>query len=126
MTLLFHEEHLTVTVGLTLTVMLVMYTMYQSILASMTHTAYLKMLDYWLLFCLLVPFLVFCIEVHWLLKTSRSDTSRKRWPRKLLDSLLSQQFLRVFVPAASCLFVLLYAMAAIIITANDLQYKIPK
>jgi hypothetical protein len=47
--------------------MLVMYTMYQSISEALVKTAYLKMIDYWLLFCLLMPFVIFLIEIYWLL-----------------------------------------------------------
>ena len=114
MTLLLDKEHLIYTIGMTLTVMLVMYTMYQSILASMTHTAYLKMMDYWLLFCLLTPFLVFCIEFYWLLKTPDSDNRRTKKHWKFLDSLLSQDFQRIFIPAMTGLFVFLYTVAAIV------------
>jgi hypothetical protein len=111
------------TIGLTLTVMLVMYTMYQSILASITHTAYLKMLDYWLLFCLLTPFLVFTIEVYWLLKASKSSNRQgKIWYWKTLDLLLSQEFLKYFMPAITCMFVLSYILTAIAISVSDYTY----
>ena len=122
MTLLFDKKHLTVTIGLTLTVMLVMYTMYQGILGALTPTAYLKMLDYWLLFCLLTPFLVFTIEVHWLLKSSRSESVSKKWHKKVLDSFLSQQFMKIFVPVATFMFVVSYIFAAILISNNVYLY----
>jgi len=67
-TLLFDQSKMEVAVGLSLTVMLVMYTMYQSITNAVTKTAYLKMLDYWLLFCLLMPFVIFMIQIYWFLK----------------------------------------------------------
>ena len=121
-TLLLDQEHLHMTIALTLTVMLVMYTMYQSILASMTHTAYLKMLDYWLLFCQLTPFLVFIIEVYWLLKKSSSEQSRRKWFRRVLDSYLSQDFLKIFIPAVTFVFVISYAIAAICISVSEVQF----
>ena len=114
-TLLFDKEHIVMTIGLTLTVMLVMYTMYQSIIGSMTHTAYLKMLDYWLLFCLLTPFLVFIIEVYWFLRVPHSDNQSEKRYKKIMDSFLSQSFLKIFIPAATVVFVLLYALAAIVV-----------
>jgi hypothetical protein len=48
-----------------------MYTMYQSINASISQTAYLKLIDFWLIFCLLVPFVVFMVEIYWLLVKNR-------------------------------------------------------
>jgi hypothetical protein len=48
-----------------LTAMLVMYTLYQSISGSLPQTAYLKMIDAWLLFGLIMPFVVFLVEVIW-------------------------------------------------------------
>ena len=62
-TLQFDHSKTELAAGLSLTIMLVMYTMYQSISESLVKTAYLKMIDYWLLFCLLTPFVIFMIEI---------------------------------------------------------------
>ncbi len=37
----------------------------QSISQSLPQTAYLKLIDVWLMFCLLVPFGIFLIEIVW-------------------------------------------------------------
>ncbi len=66
-TLMFDELKTELSVGLSLTIMLVMYTMYQSINEIVMKTAYLKMIDYWIMFCLLIPFIIFMIEVFWLI-----------------------------------------------------------
>ena len=80
LTLFFDDSQTELAVGLTLTIMLVMYTLYQSINESMTKTAYLKMIDYWLLFCLLVPFTIFMIEICWLLIKQTEDSEKEeRW-----------------------------------------------
>ena len=42
-----------------LTAMLVMYTLFQSVALTLPTTAYLKLLDYWLIFGLIMPFFVF-------------------------------------------------------------------
>jgi len=79
-TLHFDESKTEMAIGLSLTILLVMYTMYQSISESLIKTAYLKMIDYWLLFCLLVPFLIFMIEIYWLLqKTQNLNATAKGW-----------------------------------------------
>jgi hypothetical protein len=110
-TLLFDDESLSA--GLTLTVMLVMYTMYQSILESVTKTAYLKMIDYYLLFCLLVPFVIFLIEVYWYLKKSDPDNLKEKKIRLILDQVLKKPLVRIVVPIISSAFLMLYLLAAV-------------
>jgi hypothetical protein len=50
---------------LSLTITLVMYTMYQSISGSQPKTEYLKLGDVWIIFCLLIPMVVFLVEIAW-------------------------------------------------------------
>jgi len=79
-TLQFDDSKTELAAGLSLTIMLVMYTMYQSISESLVKTAYLKMIDYWLLFCLLTPFVIFMIEIFWLLERPKNiNESTKGW-----------------------------------------------
>ena len=59
MTLFIDVSHFEATIMVALTSMLVMYTLYQSISATLPKTAYLKMIDYWLLGGLIIPFIVF-------------------------------------------------------------------
>ena len=114
-TLLFHEDHLMASASLTLTVMLVMYTMYQSIRGDMTETAYLQMIDYWLLFCLLMPFIIFMIEIYWILKKANPEKFKNWRYRKILDQVLKERFVKIFVPSITCLFMLSYTCAAVVI-----------
>ena len=62
MTLLFDESKQDMAVTLSLTVLLVMYTFYQSLSESIPKTSYIKLIDIWLIFCLLVPFATFLVE----------------------------------------------------------------
>jgi hypothetical protein len=62
-TLFIDESHFEATTMVALTSMLVMYTLYQSSAASLPQTSYLKMIDVWLLPGLLLPFVVFLLEV---------------------------------------------------------------
>ena len=57
------EGHFETTITVSLTTMLVMYTLYQSILGTLPQTSYLKLIDIWLIACLTLPFLVFLVEV---------------------------------------------------------------
>nr|XP_040574129.1 gamma-aminobutyric acid receptor subunit rho-2-like [Lepeophtheirus salmonis] len=62
-TLFISEDRFDTTVNVTLTATLVMYTLYQSVSSSLPSTAYNKMIDYWLIFSLIMPFVVFVLEV---------------------------------------------------------------
>jgi hypothetical protein len=118
-TLFFRTDRLKISIALTLTVMLVMYTMYQSIIETMTRTAYLKLIDYWLLFCLLVPFLTFMLEVYWYLSPTDSDVAigRKKSLQKYLDRMVKQSFIKIFVPSVTFVFIAIYCLVAITVTA---------
>lgn len=72
-TLFIDDSRLDVAVSLSLTTMLVVYTFYQSISLTIPKTTYLKFIDYWLIFCLLVPFVIFLIETAWYLDESRLE-----------------------------------------------------
>ena len=58
-TLFIDQSHFKATIMVALTAMLVMYTLFQSVAVSLPTTAYLKLLDYWLIFGLIMPFFVF-------------------------------------------------------------------
>ena len=62
-TLFVDEKHFEVTVMIHLTTMLVMYTLYQGLQSIMPKTAYLKFIDIFLLYGLVVPFITFLVEV---------------------------------------------------------------
>ena len=81
LTLFFEQSQLQAAIALALTVLLVMYTMYQGISASQPKTAYLKYIDYWIFFCLLVPFIVFLIEVYWELSRLRRGKKNREMQR---------------------------------------------
>lgn len=81
LTLFFEQSQLQAAIALALTVLLVMYTMYQGISVSQPKTAYLKYMDYWIFFCLLVPFIVFLIEVYWELSRLRRGKKNREMQR---------------------------------------------
>ena len=56
-----------------LTTMLVMFTLYQSVSDNMPKTAYLKFIDKWLLFGIVVPFMTFVVETLLVILTSNDD-----------------------------------------------------
>ena len=115
MTLQFEDSKAELSAGLSLTILLVMYTMYQSISQSLVKTAYLKMIDYWLLFCLLMPFVIFMIEIYWLLaRTQNLGQSSKGWMETENANVLSRRAVRLSTYFASALFITVYAVIAIL------------
>ena len=62
-TMFIDESHFEATIMVSLTSMLVMYTLFQSHTDSLPQTAYIKLIDIWFLHGLVVPFFVFVLEV---------------------------------------------------------------
>ncbi len=111
MTLQFDDSKTELSAGLSLTIMLVMYTMYQSISATLVKTAYMKMIDYWLLFCLLTPFVIFMIEMFWLLERPQNiNESNKGWIDN--KNVSKRKGIRYSTYLLSALFVCIYAFIA--------------
>ena len=98
-TLFIDQSHFEATIMVNLTAMLVLYTLYQSISENVPKTAYLKLLDYWVIYAMLIIFIVFVIEVLWELMDQnqtevveawtsqqfrKSDNSKLRWAKYVL------------------------------------------
>ncbi len=114
-TLHFDESKTEMAIGLSLTIMLVMYTMYQSISGSLIKTAYLKMIDYWLLFCLLMPFVIFKIEIYWLLKkTQKLDSTAKRWFQDDNAKMGHRKIIQHVVHGFTLFFIIIYILIAVV------------
>ena len=115
-TLFFKKQDLDLAVGLDLTIMLVMYTMYQSISQSLPQTAYLKFIDVWLMFCLLVPFFVFVVQVFLKLELHSKNAIMPRMAanqekiKKKKDNVA--KFIHVIIPAITVLFICGYCGVA--------------
>ena len=72
-TLFVDEKHYGATIMVHLTTMLVMFTLYQSVSDSMPKTAYLKFIDIWLLYGIIVPFVTFIVETILILLAVNDD-----------------------------------------------------
>ena len=77
LTLFVDEKHFDATIMVHLTTMLVMYTLYQGVSASMPKTADLKFIDIWLLYGLIIPFVTFVVETLLRLLSERNGTEIK-------------------------------------------------
>jgi hypothetical protein len=77
LTLFFDDSQLQPALALSLTIMLVMYTMFQAVQADVPKTAFMLFMDYWLTFCLIVPFVVFLVEIFWELDRVKKEKNVK-------------------------------------------------
>jgi hypothetical protein len=112
-TLYFDQSQVELAISLTLTIMLVMYTMYQSINESLVKTAYLKMIDFWLLFCLLVPFTIFMIEIFWLLRRTEVNLkTENNWTEENGKKWSSRRIIQMLVPSLTFIFIIIYFASA--------------
>ena len=118
-TLFFEQTQMELASGFSLTILLVMYTMYQSISQTLTKTAYLKMIDYWLIFCLLIPFLIFMIEMYWLLQKSKvEEKSQKCWTSDDEKVNRNRRNIKYIVFTITILFIIIYTLAAVLMSFN--------
>jgi hypothetical protein len=122
MTLFFRKQDLDLAIGLALTIMLVMYTMYQSISQSLPQTAYLKFIDIWLMFCLMVPFFVFVVQVLLKIgminkkKEEENNASRPTKIKSIKENI--KKILVLLVPLTTVIFVSCYSAFAIRFYSN--------
>ena len=113
-TLYLRADHFKTKSGVTLTTMLVMYTMYQSVSIALPPTAFIKMIDIWLIFGLVMPFCVFFLLVM-------IDHLPSSKPGELEMSKLSQMrkvmitISHTVLPILILLFAVSYLITAIII-----------
>ena len=104
-------------VSLSLTVLLVTYTFYQSISDSIPKTAYLKLMDYWLIFCLLIPFIIFLVQSYWCFchenlsqgamrvgPVDKGKSSGKKPPRR--------KVVQVMIVSLTAIFIFAYSLTA--------------
>ena len=107
-TLFIDESHFEVTIMVALTSTLVMYTLYNSISASLPIDANFKMIDVWLLHGLLMPFVVFLILIiSELTAKNKVDLSKKQFlPVKRTNKVLRAG--QITIPTFSGIFVVVF------------------
>jgi uncharacterized BrkB/YihY/UPF0761 family membrane protein len=91
--------------------MLVMYTLYQSISVSMPQTAYLKLIDVWLMFCLMLPFTIFLFQI--VSEVLRAQREVKAWVEDETRRNYSGRKISQFtIPAFTVIFIICYCVVA--------------
>ena len=81
-TTFFKPEFFEAALGANLTTMLMMTTIFMTTLSDLTDTAYAKWIDYWLIFCQLVPFLEVILLT--LKEAYKDGDDGETWGRKTL------------------------------------------
>jgi len=118
-TLYLRADHFKTKSGVTLTTMLVMYTLYQSVSIELPPTAFIKMIDIWLIFGLIMPFSVFFLLVmidH--LPVPKPDQPEKPTLFKVRKVLVV--FGHYLLPLIIIMFACFYLITAVIIYNNDM------
>ena len=64
-TLFVDESHVEATIMVAMTSMLVMFTLHQNVQSKVPYTAYLKFVDFWLIYGTILPFIVFIVLTTW-------------------------------------------------------------
>ena len=118
-TLFIDQSHFEAIIMVALTAMLVMYTLFQSVAVSLPATAYLKLLDYWLIFGLIMPFFVFSAEVINELLMERSTRVQVRNAGKMYGQGEGDTkfiiYSRYILCGITIIFFLIYTIIALII-----------
>jgi len=113
--LYLRAEHFKTVAAISVTVMLVMYTLYRAVSQQVTATAYIKLVDVWLIFALLLPFAVFFL----LVALDSLPTEPSRFPDKPQALWVLRKHLavvaRIVLPAVILLFTLVYAIVAAVL-----------
>ena len=120
-TLFIDKSHFEATIMVTLTAMLVMYTLFQSVVASMPSTAYLKLLDCWFCFGLLMPFVAFMVQIFWEVMEARNNSISPGMydGRKRKAKLPACECCKFLLPIICVVFVLCYILVVLIVTQNN-------
>ena len=116
-TLYFNAEHFKTTSGVTVTTMLVMYTLYQAVSHKLPPTSYIKMIDVWLIFGLILPFCVFflLVLIDHLPKVHRGETNLSKVNQSREVMVVIAHYV---LPIIILVFAVSYTTAAVLIYNN--------
>jgi hypothetical protein len=113
LTMFFRESFIDMSATLAITVLLVMYTFYQSISGSIPQTAYLKFIDYWLIFCLIIPFVIFVNQsFHYLSQQETTEVEMLKRKRQNCSALTKKKLIRWGIVGLTIFFIFVYFVAA--------------
>ena len=114
MTFYFKPEHFKTSLTVAVTSMLVMYTLNQSISAGLPETSYVKFIDVWLLFGLILPFFIIIMLV--LIENFPQNKIEDYPENKKEESIVvfARIFAKSILPLVEISFVIVYVSIALI------------
>ena len=114
----FNRDFFEGLMAMNVTLMLVLTTLFVSVSTNLTSTAYIKMIDCWLIFSLFKPFVDIILQTY--IQTFRDvsedrDVKGKAWIKKekCVEIKLSLIFLRVIYPVFFIVFVVIFWMVGL-------------
>ena len=125
--LFIDKSHFEATIMVALTIMLVLYTLYQSVSQGLPKTSYLKLIDVWLMFGLISPFFIFLMLI---IENSVSKRDFKKPPtfvkpadtsHNYLESLVQDgrkdsartlKIIKICLPTVTFIFVIVFLLVA--------------
>ena len=117
-TLFVDDSNFDTNVMVALTTLLVMYTLFQSISSTLPKTAYLKLIDYWLLFSLILPFVIFMFHMVREVEKAKQNMKmeiRPTWVESRTQLIVrkndrpkSKAYVQFFIPLVTALFIVAY------------------
>ena len=112
----FKEFYFEGLMGLNVTVMLVLTTMFLSVSTNLPPTAYLKMIDCWLLFNLLKPFVDIIVQTYIHTMRAAPVTQTQAWRKNQRNWKIDycQIFLRVVYPLFFLVFIGIFWLVGLI------------
>ena len=131
LTLFIGPDHFEANVALALTTMLVMQTLHENISNGLPKTAYIKLVDWWLIYGIVVPFLVFLVLVviemlpneNKLDRTNRIFSARHEENTKVKTHQLTKErvhrWSKIGISSVSALFALAFMLYAVYIVNSD-------
>ena len=121
-TLYFDESHFATTIKNALTVMLVLFTLFQSLSGNMPPTAYVKFLDIWLIFCLTMTFFICIIEFTWeLIKENEENDVKSLYPVIKPMKHKCKITCQIGIPMLCGLFFIIYVLFGISKLSKDIE-----
>ena len=116
-TLFIDYSHFEATIMVALTTMLVIYTLHQSISATLPATAYLKMIDIWLFGGLIIPFIIIGILIildYLVMRETNTVTEFVKENKSLWNPKYFIKIMRITLPLTVGLLMALYWLFGLI------------
>ena len=74
------------------------------------------MIDYWLIFCLIIPLVIFFLEIHWFIQKKNEVEETKGWvTSEKFKWLTKRKAQQLAIPVITILFMFFYFLTALVL-----------